>query len=387
MRVERERHSEWVTKVRRLWLLALVVVLPVTVALAAVTITGFKVEAGDGAIFVNWETASEIGNLGFHVFRSQSESGTYERLPLGTPSAQFIPSDDFGVGALYEFVDLQVTPGVRYWYKVQDIPASGAAETVGPESAMIPLSGGATPTTPPPATAAPTSTATPTVGAPAGPTRTPDASVRFWADPESVRAGECSTLRWQVSQIRAVYFDGIPVTGQGAQVVCPCEQTSHTLRVQYRDGQYEDFALSVAVTGTCSGTGTGSSPLPTPVLTAPAAIPAPIDTPEQVALVSTPALPPPGPTAAATAPRASAPEPVSPIQTPMSSLGVGDEFVEGAGVAAAAMTPAPDAPARLSGAVEAQQTSRLSLGMMWLVLAAVVGTGMVGGGIWLWKRS
>ena len=123
------------------------------VALSAVTIGGFTVEAGEQEIFVNWETASEVGNLGFYVWRSESPDTGYVKLPLDAPSEQFIPSDDFGVGAFYEFVDTEITPGVLYYYKVQDIPADGSpGEMVGPESAGIGLTT-PDPTTPPPDTA------------------------------------------------------------------------------------------------------------------------------------------------------------------------------------------------------------------------------------------
>ena len=223
------------------------IALMATVVLAVVTITGFVVEAGDNEIFVNWETASEIGNLGFYVSRSESETAGYTKLPLGTPSEQFIPSqDDFGIGALYEYVDTQVTPGVLYYYKVEDVPSSGGSETVGPLSAMIPLPGTNTPTMEPPTV-----------------TLTPTPDVDFWADPTQVAAGSCSTVFWQTQNVRAVYFDGAGVSGEGAQAFCPCVDEMHVLRVQYRDGRSEDFPVTIRVTGTCGST-TRVSPLATP---------------------------------------------------------------------------------------------------------------------------
>ena len=193
------------------------------------------------------------------------------RLPLdASPSEQVIPSlDDFGIGAFYEFIDVQVTPGIRYYYKVQDIPANGSAgEIAGPESAMIPpattpVPDTATATTAPPTTAAPTSTSTPspTTAPTTKPTVAP--AVNFWADAETVKAGDCTWLQWQVDHVQAVFLDGAAVNGQGAQTVCPCEAETHVLHVDYSDGSSEDFPLQIAVTGSC-GSGTTSSILATP---------------------------------------------------------------------------------------------------------------------------
>ena len=371
-----------------LWLslgLALILV-PVTV-LASVSITGFTVQAGTDAIYVSWETGSEIGNLGFYVLRSQSETGTYERLPLGTPSEQFIPSDDFGVGASYDFTDVQVTPGIRYYYKVQDIPASGAPETVGPESAMIPLpaTATATATVAPPTTAAPSPTPTST----SQPGSTPVASVRFWADPETVQAGDCTTLQWRVDQVRAVFFNGTPVTGQGAQAVCPCEPQTHTLRVQYQDGRWEEFPLTVSVTGTC-GAGTGSSALATPRPVTLTPTPQPTRTPVvPTAQADAIATPTPTPSATPTIERMAAPVRESPLQTPVPDVDLSEEpfAVEDVVDPLNRPSPTPTAATRSVGPVEAYEPVGRGLGVAWLVLAAVVGTGMVGGGIWLWKRN
>ncbi|MCJ7737483.1 MAG: hypothetical protein MUQ10_09255, partial [Anaerolineae bacterium] len=62
-------------------LLALLVLgsLAITVSAvwAAVTIANFEVEAGEEEINAYWETASEIGNLGFYIWRSESHGDGY----------------------------------------------------------------------------------------------------------------------------------------------------------------------------------------------------------------------------------------------------------------------------------------------------------------------
>ena len=67
---------------RGLWLALLAALVPVVV-LAAVTITGFVVDAGEQEILVDWETASELGNLGFYVLRSETEATGYVETPAG----------------------------------------------------------------------------------------------------------------------------------------------------------------------------------------------------------------------------------------------------------------------------------------------------------------
>mgnify|MGYP000894384832 FL=1 len=344
----------------------------VTGAVASVSITGFLVEAGDDEIFVNWETASEIDNLGFYVWRSQSETTGYVKVPLDAPSEQFIPStDEFGVGALYEFVDVQVSPGIRYYYKVQDVPASGGSTMVGPESAMIPL----------PATVPPS--ATPTTAAP-----TPAPIVRFWADPAQVVAGSCATVLWQTDNVQEVYFDGEAVTGEGARAFCPCAAETHILRVRFRDGRWQDFTVTIDVTGTC-GSGAGESPLVTPAVTPTSA--------------STSGLP----TASIPGPLPVVPQP-TPLARPTRSLGSAsgalpvssptpDAAQAGGAVTGEALSPLPSptlvapptrAPVSVPGGAVMAEASP-GPGKLWVGLATalLLGSGFVVGGLWLWKRS
>ncbi len=44
-------------------------------------------------------------------------------------------------------------------------------------------------------------------------------------------------------------------------MLCPCVAETHVLRVRFRDGRWQDFAVTIGVTGTCAA---GASPLVTP---------------------------------------------------------------------------------------------------------------------------
>ena len=57
-----------------------------------VELSSFVAEGGDGKATLQWTTESEVGNLGFHIYRSLEEEGVYE--PLTTEVIQ-------GVGTAY----------------------------------------------------------------------------------------------------------------------------------------------------------------------------------------------------------------------------------------------------------------------------------------------
>ena len=91
----------------------------------------FTAEAGDGEVTLRWVTESEVNNLGFYIWRSLEEKGTYVRLPT-----ELIP----GAGNSpcrhdYEYVDKSLTNGVTYWYKLEDIDYSGKGTMHGPIAA------------------------------------------------------------------------------------------------------------------------------------------------------------------------------------------------------------------------------------------------------------
>ena len=101
-----------------------------------VTLAWFTATARDGAITVAWETASEIDLLGFHVYHAEAVDGPRTRL-----NEALLPGQAPGspVGAVYEFVDEAVAPGLSYWYWLEAMDVRGAATLHGPVSAMVPV--------------------------------------------------------------------------------------------------------------------------------------------------------------------------------------------------------------------------------------------------------
>jgi hypothetical protein len=111
---------------------------PVTVRLTvtggnlAVTLASFEAEAQPDGIRVRWETTSEVGNLGFNLYRAETPAG-----PRTQVNPVLIPSQAPGgtQGASYEYLDASVQPGQVYYYWLEDIHQSGATTLHGPVSA------------------------------------------------------------------------------------------------------------------------------------------------------------------------------------------------------------------------------------------------------------
>lgn len=69
------------------------------------------------AVSISWETASEQATAGFHLSRSQTADGPFARITATPLPAQ----GNAASGAQYRFVDRSVTPGVRYFYLLEEV--------------------------------------------------------------------------------------------------------------------------------------------------------------------------------------------------------------------------------------------------------------------------
>lgn len=77
----------------------------------------------------------------------------------------------------------------------------------------------------------------------------PVTNPHFRADHTTIRAGECTTLRWDVEGIRAVYLDEQGKVGHGSAQVCPLKTQTFELKVVERDGREVDHPLTITVSG------------------------------------------------------------------------------------------------------------------------------------------
>jgi len=100
-------------------------------ATTAVELVSFQARGLDGAVELNWQTASELRNLGFHLYRATASEGLYERI-----TSRPIPGlGSSPAGARYSYVDSGLAGGVTYYYQLEDIESTGKTKRHGPVSA------------------------------------------------------------------------------------------------------------------------------------------------------------------------------------------------------------------------------------------------------------
>lgn len=103
--------------------------LPLGLIIVALICAGLAWQAtGKASIVVEWKTASEVNAAGFHLYRSESPSGTVERI-----TTDLIPvKGDALTGADYQYIDTTVVAGRTYDYWLEEIGTNGNATRNGP---------------------------------------------------------------------------------------------------------------------------------------------------------------------------------------------------------------------------------------------------------------
>jgi hypothetical protein len=97
----------------------------------AITLASFIAKAGADHVILTWETASEINNEGFNLWRGEAADGPYTKI-----NASLIPAQgDADTGASYTYTDTAVVKGVTYYYKLEDVDVHGVSAFHGPVSA------------------------------------------------------------------------------------------------------------------------------------------------------------------------------------------------------------------------------------------------------------
>jgi hypothetical protein len=71
--------------------------------------------------------------------------------------------------------------------------------------------------------------------------------IRFWAEQNTLSAGRCTVLHWEVENARAVYLDEAGVPGVSSRRVCPATTTTYTLRVVSSDGTSISKTVTISV--------------------------------------------------------------------------------------------------------------------------------------------
>ena len=80
---------------------------------------------------LHWQTALELDNTGFDVWRSNGEHGRYERISDAVVAVR--------TDGQYTFMDSSAVAGVTYYYKIEDISSNGMRQQHGPVAAELAL--------------------------------------------------------------------------------------------------------------------------------------------------------------------------------------------------------------------------------------------------------
>jgi hypothetical protein len=92
----------------------------------------FEAKGKLARIFLKWETASEIDNVGFNIYRSESPEGPF----VDKINSALIPAKGSATeGAAYKFVDWKVEKDKTYYYKLEDVDNTDNRTFHGPVNA------------------------------------------------------------------------------------------------------------------------------------------------------------------------------------------------------------------------------------------------------------
>jgi len=118
----------------------------------SVDLTGLTASGGVRSAIINWETANEVNNLGFNIYRANTEKGKRVKLnELMIPTRSYPGSQ---AGAYYEYVDTdfpgkpgngegsgtilrQAKNGRTYYYWLESVSINGGTELMGPVEARV----------------------------------------------------------------------------------------------------------------------------------------------------------------------------------------------------------------------------------------------------------
>jgi len=90
----------------------------------------------------------------------------------------------------------------------------------------------------------------------------PVANVTFWADPETIDAGNCTNISWQAENVKSLVFGGVEQEMEGVFNACLCKNETYTLTVTNLDDSVEKLKANINVVGTCADTTPPPAPNP-----------------------------------------------------------------------------------------------------------------------------
>jgi len=93
----------------------------------AVDLIDFHAEKSDGIVSLFWETATELNNMGFNLYRSTSPDGDRTRI-----NADMVPGRGTGIGGKYSFTEVSALSDGTYYYWLEDVEYDFSTREHGP---------------------------------------------------------------------------------------------------------------------------------------------------------------------------------------------------------------------------------------------------------------
>ncbi|MFH1561460.1 MAG: S8 family serine peptidase [Patescibacteria group bacterium] len=109
---------------------------PTPTTSTAVFLTSFTATLQSDQVLLEWETAMEMENAGFNLYRADSVNEQRTKLNSSIISGQ--PPGSV-TGGSYSFVDTNVVSGETYYYWVEDVDLGGITTFHGPENISVPV--------------------------------------------------------------------------------------------------------------------------------------------------------------------------------------------------------------------------------------------------------
>jgi hypothetical protein len=99
-----------------------------------VELAAFTTQQVQDGVLLEWQTASETNNLGFHVYRAPADGdGSPQDSGFVRVTSTMIPgAGTTDVPQIYSYLDRSVTPGGRYWYVLEQVDTDGTTERSAP---------------------------------------------------------------------------------------------------------------------------------------------------------------------------------------------------------------------------------------------------------------
>ena len=92
----------------------------------------FTARYDSGSVIIEWETFSELENLGFEIYREIGDIGEGQLITSYRENNDLLGLGNSSAGQRYRYVDRQIIPGFLFKYELYDVNTSGVRTPHGP---------------------------------------------------------------------------------------------------------------------------------------------------------------------------------------------------------------------------------------------------------------